>query len=46
LNDATGIYTLWEADDTTVLKTANAWEDEAMTIPYRGRGLAVLERMQ
>ena len=45
LNPATGVYTLYADDGVTVLKTAQAWEDAAGTIPYRGRALQRLDAM-
>ena len=45
LNPATGVYTLYADDGLTVLKTAQAWEDAAGTIPYRGRALQRLDSM-
>lgn len=46
LNPVTGLFTLYADDGTTVLKTAQAWEDTAATIPYRGQGLQRLDALQ
>lgn len=46
LNPATGVFTLYADDGVTVLKTAQAWEDAAGTIPYRGQALRRLDALQ
>lgn len=43
LDPATGIYTLYDTDGTTILYTATAWEDTGGTIPYRGQQLQRLD---
>lgn len=45
LDASTGIYTLYDDDGISVLKTASAWEDSAGTVPYRGKGLARLDAL-
>ena len=46
LSPTTGIYTLYADDGTTVLYTAQGYEDVAGTITYRGGALQRLDRMQ
>lgn len=45
LDSSTGLYTLYTDDGVTVLYTANAWEDSAGTIPYRGQALRRLDKL-
>jgi hypothetical protein len=41
----TGTYTIYDADDTTILLQTNLYEDAAGTIAYRGKGIARRNRM-
>lgn len=45
LDPATGLYTLYADDGTTVIYTAAAWEDAAGTIPYSGGCVRRLDAM-
>lgn len=45
LDASTGKFTLYDDDGSTILLQANAWEDTAGTIPYRGNGLRKLDRL-
>lgn len=45
LDPDTGLFTLYDDDDTTILYQVNAWEDAAGTIPYRGRSLARIDQL-
>jgi len=45
LNAATGKFTLYDDDGTTVLYESNAWEDTAGTIPYRGKALRRIDAL-
>lgn len=46
LDPATGTFRLYDDDGTTLLYEVAAWEDAAGTIPYRGRGLQKLDRLE
>lgn len=43
---AAGTYTVFDADDTTVLYTADLWEDAAGTVAYSGTGAQRRDRLQ
>lgn len=45
LNAATGTFTLYDDDGTTVLYQSNAWADAAGTIPYSGGVLARIDAL-
>ena len=45
LNAATGKFTLYDDDSTTILYQSNAWADAAGTIPYSGGVLARIDRL-
>jgi hypothetical protein len=45
LNAATGMFTLYDDDGTTVLYQSNAWADAAGTIPYSGGVLARIDAL-
>lgn len=45
LSAATGKYTLYDDDAITILYQANAWEDVAGTIPYRGHGCGRIDAL-
>lgn len=45
LNPATGIFTIYDDDGTTVLYTANAWADAAGTVPYSGGALRRIDAL-
>lgn len=42
---AAGTYTVYDADDTTVLYTADLWEDAAGTVAYSGTGAQRRDRL-
>lgn len=46
LDADTGLYTLYDDDGTTILYQVAAWEDVAGTIPYRGRTLSRIDRLE
>lgn len=43
---AAGTYTVYDADDTTVLYVADLWEDAAGTVAYSGTGAQRRDRLQ
>lgn len=45
LNPATGTFTLYDDDGTTVLYTTNAWADAAGTTPYSGGALRRIDAL-
>lgn len=45
LNPNTGKFTIYADDSVTVLYQANAWEDAAGTIPYRGQALRRIDAL-
>ena len=45
LNPATGTFTLYDDDATTVLYTTNAWADAAGTVPYSGGALRRIDAL-
>lgn len=45
LNPATGTFTLYDNDGTTVLYTTNAWADAAGTVPYSGGALRRIDAL-
>lgn len=45
LNPATGTFTLYDDDSTTVLYTASAWADAAGTVPYSGGALRRIDAL-
>ena len=45
LNPATGTFTLYDDDGTTVLYTTNAWADAAGTVPYSGGALRRIDAL-
>lgn len=45
LNPATGKFTLYDDDGTTILKQSNAWADVAGTRPYSGGTLARIDAL-
>lgn len=42
---AAGTYTVYDTDDTTVLYTADLWEDADGTVPYTGTGAQRRDRL-
>ena len=45
LNPATGTFTLYDNDGTTVLYTTSAWADAAGTVPYSGGALRRIDAL-
>lgn len=45
LNPATGTFTLYDDDGTTVLYTTSAWADAAGTVPYSGGALRRIDAL-
>ena len=45
LDAATGKFTIYDDDSTTVLFQANAWADTAGTVPYSGGALRRIDRL-
>ncbi len=45
LNPATGTFTLYDDDATTVLYTTSAWADAAGTVPYSGGALRRIDAL-
>jgi len=45
LNPATGTFTLYDNDGTTVLYTTSAWADVAGTVPYSGGALRRIDAL-
>lgn len=45
LDPVTGKLTIWDDDGVTILYQANAWEDTAATIPYRGKALGRIDKL-
>jgi hypothetical protein len=46
LNPVTGTFTVYDDDGVTPLWVANAWADAAGTIPYSGKTLSRIDRLE